>query len=200
MVPVQTQTVARSKFQPGTKKLSILLSLSFCVFLLVRSGSLLVSCFTSTTINDGEPEVRHSQKPLSTPRLQIDTSNYLASKLTSDNHIQRLREIRAQLQTIAAKFEEIFGQMSAFLTLNDLVPFLQKSADFSLFLLHYANKIDNLTQNGQVALHQRVLPSSADAKIHLQHPLFQPPNSSTVLQPHPTTRDPCGILSAPGNL
>ena len=77
------------------------------------------------------------------------TSNYLASKLTSeDNNIQRLREILAQLQTIAAKLEEISEQMSAFMTLDDLEPFLRKSADFSLILIHYADKIDNLTQSG----------------------------------------------------
>ena len=77
-----------------------------------------------------------------------NTSNYLASKLTSDNNIQRLREILAQLQTIAAKLEEISEQMSAFMTLDDLEPFLQKSADFSLILIHYDDKIDNLTQSG----------------------------------------------------
>ena len=38
--------------------------------------------------------------------------------------------------------------MSAFMTLDDLERFLQKSADFSLVLLHYADKIDNLTQSG----------------------------------------------------
>ena len=76
------------------------------------------------------------------------TSNYLASKLSSDNNIQRLCEILAQLQTIAAKLEKISEQMSAFMTLDDLEPFLQKSADFSLILLHYADKIDNLTQSG----------------------------------------------------
>ena len=78
-----------------------------------------------------------------------NTSNYLASKLTSDNNIKRLREILAQLQTLAAKLEEISDQMSAFMTLDDLEPFLQKSADFSLILIHYADKIDNLTQSGQ---------------------------------------------------
>ena len=77
-----------------------------------------------------------------------NTSNYLASKLTSDNNIQRLREILAQLQTIAAKLEEISERMSAFMTLDDLEPFLQKSADFFLVLIHYADKIDNLTQSG----------------------------------------------------
>ena len=77
-----------------------------------------------------------------------NTSNYLASKLTSDNNIQRLREILAQLQTIAAKLEEISEQMSAFMTLDDLEPFLQKSADFSLILIHYGDKIDDLTQSG----------------------------------------------------
>ena len=77
-----------------------------------------------------------------------NTSNYLASKLTSDTNIQRLREILAQLQTIAAKLNEISKQMSAFMTLDDLEPFLQKSADFALILLHYAEKIDILTQRG----------------------------------------------------
>ena len=70
-----------------------------------------------------------------------NTSNSLASKLTSDNNIQRLREIFAQLQTIAAKLEEIFEQVSAFMTLDDLELFLQKSAELSLFLLHYADKL-----------------------------------------------------------
>ena len=77
-----------------------------------------------------------------------NTSNYLASKLTSDNNIQRLREILAQLQTIVTKLEDISEQMSAFMTLDDLEPLLQKSADFSSILLHYADKIDNLTQSG----------------------------------------------------
>ena len=35
------------------------------------------------------------------------------------------------------------------MTLDDLEPFLQKSVDFFLFLIHYADKIDNLTQSGQ---------------------------------------------------
>ena len=34
------------------------------------------------------------------------------------------------------------------MTLDDLEPFLQKSADFSLILIHCADKIDNLTQSG----------------------------------------------------
>ena len=34
------------------------------------------------------------------------------------------------------------------MTLDNLEPFLQKSADFSLFLLHNADKINNLTQSG----------------------------------------------------
>ena len=152
-MPVQTQTVARWKFQRGTGKNFHFALLKF-LFFAGRSGSFSLSCLTSTTINDGEPEDRHSQiKRHSQNHFRLHeckfekTSNYLASKLTSDNNIQRLREILAQLQTIAAKLEEISEQMSAFMTLDDLEPFLQKSADFSLFFLHYADKIDNLTQS-----------------------------------------------------
>ena len=38
--------------------------------------------------------------------------------------------------------------MSAFMTLDDLEPFLQKSAVFSLILLQYSDKIDSVTQSG----------------------------------------------------
>ena len=40
-----------------------------------------------------------------------------------------------------------------------------------------------------------LLPSSADAKIHFQHPPFQPHSSSRILQSHPTTRHPCRSFS-----
>ena len=59
----------------------------------------------------------------------------------------------------------------------------------------------SLNRSGQVALHQPLLPLSADAKIQLQHQRFQPHNSGKILQPHPTTRHPsCSFSSTTGSL
>ena len=131
---MQTQTVARLKFQRGVEKTFVFAILEFLFY----------RYLTSTTKID----TLKNHFPLHECNFE-NTSNYLASKLTSHNNIQRLREVLAQLQTIAAKLEEISEQMSAFMTLDDLEPFRQKSADFALILLHYSDKIDSVTQSGR---------------------------------------------------
>ena len=53
-----------------------------------------------------------------------NASNYLASKLDSDQNPARLRQTLAQLQTIACKLEELAEQMSAQMLLEELEPLI----------------------------------------------------------------------------
>ena len=74
-----------------------------------------------------------------------NASNYLASRLDSDQNSARLRQNFAQLQTIACRLEELAEQMSAHMPLEELEPFLQISADTSLQILQIADQIETLS-------------------------------------------------------
>ena len=69
-----------------------------------------------------------------------NASNYLASRLDSDQNPARLRQNHAQLQTIACRLEELAEQMSAHMPLEELEPFLQISADTLLQILQIADQ------------------------------------------------------------
>ena len=74
-----------------------------------------------------------------------NASNYLASRLDSDENPTRLRQSLAQLQTIACRLEELAEQMSTHMPLEELEPFLQISANTLLQILQIADQIETLS-------------------------------------------------------
>ena len=71
-----------------------------------------------------------------------NSSNYLASQLDLNSTPTRLIEILAALKTVASKLENLAEQLSAHMTLDDLEPYLQKSAD----ALRRHNKLSTTTK------------------------------------------------------
>ena len=72
-----------------------------------------------------------------------NSSNYLATQLDLNSTPTQLNEIFAAPKTVASKLENVAEQLSADMTLDDLEPYLQKSADASILVLHYADKISS---------------------------------------------------------
>ena len=72
-----------------------------------------------------------------------NSSNYLASQLDVESPPNQLGEILAALKAVASKLENLAEQLSAHMTPDDLEPYIQKSADASILVLHYADKISS---------------------------------------------------------
>ena len=107
-----------------------------------------VCCFLSTTNHRTTKMVNPEQQTLQNHFKLHDikftnSSNYLASQLDLNSTPTQLNEILAALKTVASKLENLAEQLSAHMTLDDLEPYLQKSADASILVLHYADKISS---------------------------------------------------------
>ena len=107
-----------------------------------------VCCFLSTTNHRTTKMVNPKQQTLQNQFKLHDikftnSSNYLASQLDLNSTPTQLNEILAALKAVASKLENLAEQLSAHMTLGDLEPYLQKSADASILVLHYADKISS---------------------------------------------------------
>ena len=107
-----------------------------------------VCCFLSPTNHRTRKMVNPKQQTLQNQFKLHDikftnSSNYLAPQLDLNSTPTQLNEILAALKTVASKLENLAEQLSAHMTLDDLEPYLQISADASIVVLHYADTISS---------------------------------------------------------
>ena len=127
-----------------------------------------------------------------------NSSNYLASQLDLNSTPTQLNEILAALKTVASKLENLAEQLSAHMSLDDLEPYLQKSADASILVLHYADKkaLDNYKETMFLSVaiwqtHIQDLIATLKKKRHDDHHKLSTTQINRILLPfHMTTRMP----------
>ena len=113
-----------------------------------------------------------------------NSSNYLASQLDLNSTPTQLNEILAALKTVASKLENLAEQLSAHMTLGDLEPYLQKSADASILVLHYADKISSRQiQRDNISLGSHLSDSVPGSHRHFEEETTRRPTEA-VDHPH----------------
>ena len=119
-----------------------------------------------------------------------NSSNYLASQLDLKCTPTQLNEILAALKTVASKLENLPGQLSAHMTLDDLEPYLQKSAGASILVLHYADKISSRQiQRDNISLRSHLSDSIPGSRRHFEEETTRRPTEAVdhTNQPNPSS-------------
>ena len=148
-----------------------------------------VCCFLSTTNHRTTKMVNPKQQTLQNQFELHDikftnSSNYLASQLDLNSTPTQLNEILAALKTVAPKLENLAEQLSAHMTLDDLEPYLQKSADASILVLHYADKISSRQiQRDNISLRSHLSDSVPGSHRHFEEETTRRPTEA-VDHPH----------------
>ena len=146
-------------------------------------------CFLSTTNHRTTKMVNPKQQTLQNQFKLHDikftnSSNYLASQLDLNSTPTQLNEILAALKTVASKLENLAEQLSAHMTLDDLEPYLQKSADASILVLHYADKISSRQiQRDNIFLRSNLSDSIPGSHRHFEEETTRRPTEA-VDHPH----------------
>ena len=110
--------------------------------------------------------------------------NYLATQLDLNSTPTQLNKILAALKTVASKLENLAEQLSAHMTLDDLEPYLQKPADASILVLHYADKISSRQiQRDNIFLRSHLSDSIPGSHRHFEEETTRPPTEA-VDHPH----------------
>ena len=124
-----------------------------------------------------------------------NSSNYLASQLDLNSTPTQLNDILSALKAVASKLENLAEQLSAHMTLDDLEPYLQKSADASILVLHYADKISSRQLKDNDSHRSHLSDSVPSSHRHLAEE--EPTRRPTTATDYANQQDLCPSTSHP---